>query len=161
VPIRSFSPTSVTRADSDKSSQLVCLARRFPVMATPEELVRQEFLSHCFGPFGCSRHLVAVEMSLRRLCPHVHPGPPRRRLDIVCSYVNNERVDPLLLVECKASLPSSAALTQVLGYNFFVKAPFVALTWPGHILLATSGGVWYEGKLSSMPCYAELVVCQL
>lgn len=139
-----------------QGDKLFCLSRRSFVKATPEEAVRQEFLAWVCGPFGCQRHLVAVEVPLRTICPR-QPPPPRRRLDVVCFHLQEGQLRPLLLVECKASRPVPTAVLQLEGYNFYVHAPFSALVWPGHIFLCHKGAVSYEGPLASMPSFRSLI----
>lgn len=63
---------------------------------------------------------------------------------------------PLLLVECKAVRPSISAIAQLLGYNFFVKAPFTAVAWQNSIILHHDEDLLYEGAIEGMPVYQEL-----
>jgi hypothetical protein len=126
------------------------------VADSPEERVRQELISHLIGPVGCPPSLLAVEVSLQCL---VGPscGPlPRRRIDIVCYYPTQEGLKPLLLVECKAVKPRITALRQVNGYNRFLKAPAIALAWPGNIVICHKGNAVYQGTIDQMPSYEML-----
>ena len=113
--------------------QLVCLIRGVPVRITPEERVRQSVLHYLIGPFGCPSSLIAVEVALSSILPGFPRPLPRRRLDIVCFFHHQGSLLPLLIVECKASLPQRIAHWQVQGYNFFTNAPLTAIAWPGTI----------------------------
>jgi hypothetical protein len=136
------------------SRQLFCLARRALVSATPEEIVRQELLSHLLGSFGCPRHLLAVEAPLRAISSR--QVRLTRRLDIVCFCVKASVVVPLLVIECKAAPPKRQALTQLNGYNFYLQAPFLALAWPGSVILLHGNKALYTGGICDMPTYSTL-----
>ena len=66
-----------------------------------------------------------------RLLPHLALADnlPERRADILCYSVrgNENAMNPLLLIECKAITLGEKELRQLIGYNHFVKAPFIAL----------------------------------
>ncbi len=99
-----------------------CRLRGRLVAHTPEEEVRQSYLAHLIDRCGFPEGLIAVETSLSLFVP---PGvrAPKRRLDIVLFSGNQ----PLMLIECKASKLNSKTEQQALGYNFFVKAPYLCL----------------------------------
>ena len=137
-------------------SKLVCLVRSVPVQDTPEERVRQHLLSHLIGPFGCPRSLIGVEVSLKALIACSAGPVPSRRLDIVCFSQRQGSCLPLLIIECKASRPLSAAVFQLNGYNFFIHAPVIALAWPGNILVSHQGKALFEGDMTLMPTYQRL-----
>src|SRR5690349_17670706 len=96
------------------------------IKATPEEKVRQKWLHHFVHSLGFPKELIAVEKDLKDLPQLVAKEVPDRRVDILCY---GRRVDssffPLLLVECKEK-GGTFAKEQVIGYNAFVQAPFVA-----------------------------------
>lgn len=75
-----------------------------------------------------------------------------RRYDLVC-YTSE--MQPLLLVECKAAPIGERAFNQALGYNHFLKAPFICLANGTERIT-----VWLEkGKIASvpfLPFYKEL-----
>lgn len=82
----------------------------------------------------------------------VERGVGSRRTDIVCY---TQEMVPLLLVECKAGELNAAAVSQVLGYNDTIKAPFVCLVNSTEIKI-----LWQEqGRVASvpfLPTYNEL-----
>ena len=93
----------------------------------PEEVVRQKLLETMQNDLGFPREMLSVERSLNSM-PHLAGQKvPDRRFDIVCFRKVKDQVFPLLLVECKAIPISKLALEQVIGYNHFAKAPFIAV----------------------------------
>jgi hypothetical protein len=102
-----------------------CLVRQKPVAATPEERVRQGFIRHLVEERGFPLAHIAVELSLKEM-PHLSLHPPQllRRADILCYTPHGL---PLLLVECKANRLDQKAKNQLIGYNCFVKAHYIAL----------------------------------
>ncbi|MEI8365253.1 MAG: type I restriction enzyme HsdR N-terminal domain-containing protein [Parachlamydiaceae bacterium] len=111
-------------------SQIFCTIRKDWVAALPEELVRQRVLSYMIENKGFPSSLIAVEIPLRQL-PHLTPKDvslvPDRRADIICFANGTSGLYPLLLVECKAIKLSSRVVSQVVGYNHFVRSRFVAI----------------------------------
>ncbi|MCK4934176.1 MAG: type I restriction enzyme HsdR N-terminal domain-containing protein [Simkaniaceae bacterium] len=102
------------------------------VRATPEEIVRQTLVQIMVSDLGFPSSYIAVEKKLSEL-PHLSMEKrliPRRRFDIIC-FAKNEQAKipffPLLLVECKATNLNAKAFDQVIGYNSFIRARFVAL----------------------------------
>lgn len=98
--------------------------RRLWVKATPEEVVRQTWIQRMVRHLGYPKELMAVEKEIREL-PHLEgTGFPDRRIDLLCFA---KGVAPLLLVEFKEDKLDDSAIEQVIGYNYFVKAPFIAV----------------------------------
>ena len=87
---------------------------------------------------GYPKSLVGVEKSLKELMSEAPEALPDRRVDIVCFSAGHFK--PLLIVECKAQ-PTflREALQQVMGYNHFLQAAFVAVATPGEIVMG-----WYD-----------------
>jgi len=81
----------------------------------PEEIVRQKVIKRLIEECGFPASWIAVEKKV---------PPLSRRLDILC-YING--MHPFLLIECKAEKIGEEAAKQAMGYNFYVKAPFVAV----------------------------------
>lgn len=101
------------------------------VKATPEELVRQQWIQRMVHQLDYPKELIVVEKAVGEL-PHLAGlKVPDRRLDILC-YGNHpsHALFPLLLIECKAAPLTEDALNQVIGYNHHVKAHFVAAAGP-------------------------------
>jgi hypothetical protein len=102
--------------------------RKIWVKATPEENIRQAWIHKIVHQLGFPEELIGVEVSLTAL-PHIVQGAPERRADLICfgKQIHSEyALYPLLLIECKQEL-RAADFDQLLGYNHFVKAFFVAL----------------------------------
>ncbi len=93
----------------------------------PEDVVRQNFVAHLITLGFPPSHLVQ-ERALDQL-PHLKLGPscPLRRVDLLAYGLIGYELKPLLLVECKAKKFTQKAFHQLLGYNHFVEAPFIAL----------------------------------
>lgn len=104
--------------------------RRKFVAATAEEMVRQQLLRRMMGELGYPKGLIAVEREIATL-PHVGVGiDPERRVDVLCFACHIHPVHevfPLLLVECKAEEVGFEAEMQAIGYNHWVRAPYICL----------------------------------
>jgi hypothetical protein len=108
----------------------------------PEERVRASLVDLMCSELGYPRSLIAIEKQLAAF-----PGcssAPNRRLDIICFTPHASA--PLLLIECKAEGNEEAARRQVIGYNFYIGAPFVAI--------ASSRGVETAARASSPDAYS-------
>ncbi len=133
--------------------------RKIWVAATPEEIVRQKLLLRMTDELGYPKELLAIEKELTEL-PHLtKKNLPQRRIDILCFGKNihpDHSLYPLLLIECKREKLFSAAKEQLLGYNAFVQAYFVALVSREEILFGFRTGKDYQ-FLAFLPPYAQLV----
>jgi hypothetical protein len=99
---------------------LLCPIRRRKVKQTPEELVR------------------CRQRKLHEFLPRTHQKKaPNRRIDILCY---SKKLEPLLLIECKKKAPSKNAISQILGYNYYIGAPFVALVSSESCYFASATG---------------------
>lgn len=146
-----------------ETTDLSCIIRKEWVAATPEELVRQRLLADMIGPLGYPQGWISVEQQLYDLVAsdQRHHQVPKRRADILC-YSTHLRPDgslcPFLLIECKAVALSEAVFRQVLGYNRYVRAPFICLANSSQLLLG-----WQERASSSyrfrhdLPSYEQLL----
>lgn len=134
-----------TSESSNQNSQpsLLCSIRGVAVVATPEELVRQNILSILQKKWLCPRSLIQVEKALH---------PLRRRFDIVVFYNTGTSLKPLLLIECKAGKNAPTALQQLLGYNVTLQAPFIAVADATQFLCYSAAG-----NLIPSPSYEQLV----
>jgi hypothetical protein len=99
----------------------------------PEEKIRQALIVKMTKELGFPSHLLVIEKQLHQL-PHLVQVPKQklasRRVDLLVFAPNihpHFPLFPLLLIECKAVPLTSTFETQVIGYNDFVKAPFIAL----------------------------------
>lgn len=140
---------------SSKLNKYYDRLRRQAVIAAPEETVRQKLIEVMVEQLGYPRELLVVEKSLSQL-PHLfrQKGLPRRRADLLCFGKNIHKehlLFPLLLVECKEGSLKLNAEQQVLGYNYFVQAPYVALAnQEGPKLI-------FPKKLDYLPPFFELI----
>jgi len=130
-----------------KGDIVYCQIRKEWVAALPEEFVRQRFLQHMIGDCGYPAPLVVVEKAIENL-PHLtlkdREKVPKRRLDIMCFAKNNEKkgeLHPLLIVECKAVPLNQLVVGQVIGYNHFVRARFIAIVNETEIRFG-----WHDGS---------------
>lgn len=141
---------------------LICPIRGRSVPFLPEERVRVRLI-HALLLMGYPKGGIAVEKELSQM-PHLQSatfGFPQRRADLVCfaSGIHpTEALYPLLLIECKGVPLTLRMRNQVIGYNHFLRAYFVALvngtdTWLGW-LDATSGEYQW---ISAFPSYADLL----
>jgi hypothetical protein len=111
---------------------LYCKVRKEWVAALPEEIIRQRILNYMISQLECPAALVSVECALRSF-PHLNAAEravvPNRRADIVCFAKDtvSKQLYPLLVVECKAIKLTSRVINQVLGYNHFMRARFIAI----------------------------------
>lgn len=96
------------------------LRNRF-VKRTPEEEVRQFLLHQMIHEFGYPKGQIAIERELSAFCD----AKIKRRFDIVCFSPKDFR--PLLLIECKAESVTEEAKAQLMGYNAYIKAPYLCI----------------------------------
>jgi len=130
--------------------------RRLWVAATPEEEVRQRVLKKLIYQLGFPRQLIIVEKKLRELPYLSSSSIPHRRIDILCYAKKRGSHQPLLLIECKAEL-QPGALEQLIGYNSYVQAAFLALVDQekerfGYFDPPTARYVFHEGLPSFTQC---------
>lgn len=136
--------------------------RKIWVTATPEEKVRQRLLQRMVVDLRYPKELLVVEKELGQL-PHLEAEKklPDRRADILCFAKNihiHYALYPLLLIECKEGKIDSQAIDQVVGYNHFVKAFFLAVANPDGIQLG-----YYDKNAGAyrfipyLPSYVELL----
>lgn len=132
--------------------------RKIFVSATPEEIVRQKLIKKMVNELSYPRELLSIERSLADLCgSRAHRKIPNRRVDITSFLKKSSVLLPLLVIECKESeVFLKEALAQVHGYNYFIKAPFIAVAHPGGEVF----GHFVKGSFSYLPylpSYEELL----
>jgi len=97
--------------------------------------------------WGFPPHHVMVEKSLRELPLQNHfSSLPSRRFDIVAYGASHDTLRPLILIECKKQTISEKAARQLLGYNYYLAAPFVALA------AAEKFVCWHAPDLQLLDC---------
>ncbi len=115
-----------------KQQKIYCAGRKSWVVSTPEEIVRQRLLSELTTSLGFPTNHIVLEKSVRQM-PHLslhHQKIPDRRVDIACfakGIHKDHDLYPLLIIECKSVKLSSKVISQVKGYNHFIKAHFIAI----------------------------------
>jgi hypothetical protein len=142
---------------------IYCSIRKEWVAALPEEAVRQKLIAQMVEQLGYPISLLVVEKSLKQM-PHLSPGQrqvPDRRADLIC-YAQGihpqHQLYPLLLVECKAVKLTPKVINQVLGYNVYLQAYFVAIANQDEIKTG-----WYDAAAQQyrfadgLPAYAALL----
>jgi len=125
------------------------------VAAAPEEIVRQKLLHLMTTQLGYPKALIAVEVQLSQI-PHLRgrSSLPKRRADIICfgKGVHSEHpLYPLLMIECKERVIGKEAISQVVGYNHFVEAHFVAIAGEGVTHLV------YPEEVPFLPTFSQLM----
>lgn len=106
---------------------LFCRLRKKEVKATPEEIVRQGVIKWLLEEGGYPPGLIAIEYSL----PVPKSSKLKRRADLLVFLpADFPSFKPLLLIECKAAALTEESVRQLIGYNVYLKAPFIALASP-------------------------------
>lgn len=137
--------------------------RKTYVLALPEEIVRQKLIHKMINELRFPKNLIAVEKDLLSL-EHINEREfesKKRRADIICFAKDIHpkfSLYPLLMIECKAFKLNQKTIDQVLGYNYHIKACFVAIA-NGYEIKT----FWYNMKeekyksVNFLPGYLELV----
>jgi hypothetical protein len=144
--------------------RIYCQIRQEWIKTTPEENVRQRLIYMMRNRLGYPNGSLGIELSLKEM-PHLalYPGKlPARRADIVCftsRIGKKEGLYPLLLIECKAIKLSPKVFNQALGYNYYLKAYFIAIANEDTVQTH-----WYDKtiqeyrSIQSLPSYEELLL---
>lgn len=133
--------------------------RKMWVVAHPEERVRQALLKQMVHTLHFPKELIAVEMHLNAL-PFLSHLAPDRRADVLVFGKNIHplySLYPLLLIECKRGPFTQKALDQLMGYNHYVKAAFVALACKEQLKVAFCHRKGEVQLLSFLPSYDQLL----
>ena len=109
---------------------IFCPLRKIWVAPLPEEKIRQALVQEMTQRLGYPQGNLVLEKNLSQL-PHLQfkRSLPRRRADLIVFAKDlhpEHAFYPLLLVECKAVPLTNKVLRQIVGYNQFVGAYFVA-----------------------------------
>ena len=134
---------------------LFCPVRKIEVQKTPEEIVRQKLVISMLSELGYPQSLLVVEKKLSQLpsIQSVQKKRPNRRIDILC-YASLSTLEPLLLIECKANRFGAKELRQLLGYNYFIGARFVALCSDQKVSLVSQDG---QELFNHFPLFSNLL----
>lgn len=140
----------------EMTDSLFCPLRKKWVSALPEEKIRQALVHDLTQRLGFPLGNIVLEKSLSQL-PHLQSctSLPKRRADLIVLVKNlhpQYPFYPLLLVECKAVPLTQKVLRQIVGYNQFVKACFIAA-----VNQTTAYLGWYDPEQQDY-CFQEGLV---
>ncbi len=93
----------------------------------PEEQVRQQLIDFLVYERRFPLSLIVTEKKIKELVPLGRNCPINRRIDLLCYGKKENKMIPLLLVECKAGAIQPAHENQLKGYNDWVLAEYIAL----------------------------------
>jgi len=132
------------------------------VKGTPEEIIRQRLCSKLIDELGYPKSLIVVEKKLSQM-PHFifDKNVTSRRFDIVCfakDIIQGHSLYPLLLIECKQTPLDQNVKDQVIGYNHFLKACFVAIANETEVQTAACSSDGYHFQ-PYLPSFEELIAC--
>lgn len=142
---------------------LICPIRKTAVGSLPEERIRVQLLCDLIDKLGYPSNSLTVEKELAQI-PHLRSMGgklPKRRADIICFAKGihpSEELYPLLLIECKAVKLTPKMVNQVVGYNHYLKACYIALI--NHEEIRTG---WFDRStqtyqfVSYLPTHAQLL----
>lgn len=145
---------------SPSKEELFDPVRKKWVAASKEEEVRQRLIWQMVSVLHYPLELLSVEKEIEELPGLSFSEVPKRRIDVVSFFKKNEALVPLLLIECKEGDVGAVAFEQVIGYNSFVKAPYIAVAFrSGSLLHVTLGTLEAEGYVftEGLPSYTDLL----
>jgi hypothetical protein len=145
------------------NSSHYCPIRNRQVSLLPEEKVRVATLKVLVDQLAFPKSGIVVEKELSQMA-HLNRfgGPlPQRRADIVCFAKGihpTQDLYPLLLIECKSVKLTKKMRNQVIGYNHFLQAYFIALVNQHEVCTAWLDHSTGEYRwISHLPSYRELM----
>lgn len=101
------------------------------MLSLPEEKVRHHLMDRLVNELDFPANLLVKERAIHQL-PHFSYEnsssaiPKDRRVDLIGYRWDLGILKPLILFECKHHKPDHKAFSQILGYNHWIKAPFLA-----------------------------------
>lgn len=139
---------------SSNLSKIFDPVRKTKLVATPEEKVRQAVLHHLIHELSFPKESICVEKELKSL-PHLsQTAVPDRRVDILCF----SKGEVVLMIECKKEKLLPKDFDQLIGYNYYVKAPYIALIGDHELLVNKYDRTTkIYSSLSRLPTYSELL----
>lgn len=123
------------------------LRKKF-VALTPEEKVRQRFISAMADRFGVPLTHMMSEVSFRL-------GDKHLRADIV---IYSRTLSPVCIIECKEEgvCLDGKVLEQAIIYNMVLNVPFICITNGMHTVMFRRTKTGKYSYLDHMPCYEEM-----
>ncbi|MBA3957638.1 MAG: type I restriction enzyme HsdR N-terminal domain-containing protein [Parachlamydiaceae bacterium] len=141
---------------------LYCPIRNKSVANLPEERVRVHFLNYLITEKGFPKASFVLEQQLSQM-PHLNLQEqkiPNRRADIICFGKNihpEHEFFPLLLIECKAVKLTKRTMNQLMGYNHFLQAYFIAAVNDHEVQFAWFDEVSQQHQFAKeIPAYSAL-----
>jgi hypothetical protein len=145
------------------SDQIFCSLRQIWVAASPEEVIRQSLIHQMINQGGYPFSGFAIEKTLQQM-PHLYGSSlktPKRRADLIFFAKNihsTHSLYPLLLIECKSIPLTKKEIRQAIGYNFYVKAYFIAVANSHHLFFGLGHQIAESFlPIPSIPSYLELL----
>ena len=144
-----------------KLNKLYDSIRKKYVISYPEEVVRQKLILRMVNNLNYPKSLVTIEKDLC-LLPHLQDVDIKnlkRRADIIVFAKNihpTYLLYPLIMIECKAIKLNKSAIDQVIGYNYHVKAHFVAIANEDNIITLYKKNDSYK-EINFLPNYNDLL----
>ncbi|NGX31872.1 MAG: hypothetical protein K940chlam8_01257 [Chlamydiae bacterium] len=130
--------------------------RKQSVIYQKEEAIRQSWIQKLIA-LGYPKQYLQVEVHLKKILRDAPIKLPNRRVDILCYFQKEGVYYPLVLIECKAVKIDQTSLDQVMGYNVFVKAPYVAVVSDKQIFFGRWDKEIEDYQFSNhFPSYKEL-----
>ena len=135
--------------EEDGFKKIFDTIRKKFVKLTPEEWVRQNFITYLVRMLGYPVGLISVEKTFRW-------NRFSRRTDIL---VHNRKGVPVMVVECKAPdvRVSAEVFDQVVSYNMKLKVPLLVVTnGIAHYAIRVDGESTDYSFLEALPHYCEI-----
>lgn len=121
------------------------LVSRPKMRNSKEECLRQQLLTYLVDIKKFPKSLMVQERKISTLPNLIRKCHLSRRVDLL---VYTPEFKPLLLIECKAVAITINAIKQVLGYNYYIGAPYVGIINQQECILQ-----WEEGSSVSYPSW--------
>ncbi|MBM3195742.1 MAG: type I restriction enzyme HsdR N-terminal domain-containing protein [Chlamydiae bacterium] len=129
----------------------------------PEELIRFELMEKLTHHLHFPSHLLVKERAISQL-PHISQEfslkkkPNNLRIDLLAYHWHGENLHPLVLFECKHLRPDERAFQQLIAYNQWIKAPFLAWVSKSYegLYRMTKNGLVYLGALKPFEDLCQL-----
>ncbi len=142
-----------------QSSKIYDSLRKKWIKATPEERVRQKWVVIMTQQLAFPRSLLSLEKTLEEASFQTkNYSFPNRRLDLIC-YSKNEQGNliPLLLMEFKAEPLREGAFEQIIRYNTYVGAKYLAVASEDEVMTGVYDLIEKRYHfISRLPNYHEL-----
>lgn len=117
-----------------------------------ESSLRERLIEQLVSDFAFPRSLLLKECEISHFLSQVKLP---RRIDLLALYKQEGLLLPLLLIECKGIKLHQKHLEQLQGYNYHIRAPFIALISLDQQLLFSTNQKSIE-PLGKLRTYEEL-----